>query len=309
MNMTEPTEIMEWLNIHRSTIDSEAFVDASPAQRGTWLALLNYCAGQENGGLIVGAGMFTDRKWIMLAGVTMDEVEDGCALWVWERDESDLRVEFYPHAAEALLQTKRAAGKKGGSARASSTHDESASSTAAVVLQAESDACLKEVSVSASTKGKGREGKGMKGKGSAHEADGFAHIPSEQEFLAAFMVEGIPEDYLRRQFTHFQASPKRWLDRGDLVDWRWLVRRRWTADAQTYSPRGAESGGGSEKKGRGQSVAQQLFEIDRELADVKLRLDQAHELNQAPSAADVKLERELKNRRDDVKGMSGGLAA
>lgn len=149
----------------------------------------------------------------------------------------------------------------------------------------------------------------MKGKGSAHEGDGFAHIPSEQEFLAAFIVEGIPEDYLRRQFTHFQASPKRWLDRGDIVDWRWLVRRRWTADAQTYSPRGAESGGGSEKKARGQSVAQQLFEIDRELADVKLRLDQAHELNQAPSAADTALERELKNRRDDIKGQSGGLAA
>jgi hypothetical protein len=93
------------------------------------------------------------------------------------------------------------------------------------------------------------------------------------------------------------------------VDWRWLVRRRWTADAQTYSPRGAESGGGSEKKARGQSVAQQLFEIDRELADVKLRLDQAHELNQAPSAADTALERELKNRRDDIKGQSGGLAA
>lgn len=66
---------------------------------------------------------------------------------------------------------------------------------------------------------------------------------------------------------------------------------------------------GVQKKARGQSVAQQLFEIDRELADVKLRLDQAHELNQAPSVADVTLERELKKRRDDIKGQSGGLAA
>jgi len=158
----------------------------------------------------------------------------------------------------------------------------------------------------ASTEGKGREGKGIEGKGSAHAGDGFAHIPSEQEFLDAFMTTGIPEEYLRRQFTHFQASPKRWLDRGDLVDWNWIVRRRWAEDAATFSPRGAESGEGSEKNPRGQSVAQQIFEIDRELAEVKARLDQAHELNQAPDPADVARERELKKMRGELKG--GGAA-
>lgn len=291
---------MEWLNIHRGTIDSEAFVDASPAQRGTWLSLLSYCAGQENSGLIKGAKAFDERKWLKLAGVTLAEAQEDCGLWLWQK--GDVLVQFYPLEKEGMVRRNRESASSGGKAKANATSRQTflPPATAGATAGANPSAIP-----GAPAEGKGREGKGMEGKGSARAEESSAHIPSETEFMDAFMATGIPEDYLRRQFTSFQGK-KLWIAQGALVDWQWIVRRRWSDDAATYSPRGAEAGEGLEKKPRGQSTAQQLFEIDRELAEVKLRLDQAYELNQPPDEADVARERDLKKRRAELK--AGGAA-
>lgn len=85
---------MEWLNLHTSTLDSEAFMDASPPERSTWLLLLRYCVGQQNGGRIKGVIAWPDIKCHRVLGVSRDDLNGFSQLWEW--DGQDLRVAFYP---------------------------------------------------------------------------------------------------------------------------------------------------------------------------------------------------------------------
>jgi len=62
---------VEWLNIHTSTLDSEAFMCSEPVDQATWLKLQRYCIGQENGGVIRGAKGWTDRQWQHLVRATL----------------------------------------------------------------------------------------------------------------------------------------------------------------------------------------------------------------------------------------------
>jgi hypothetical protein len=103
---------MEWLNLHTSQLDSPTVVGAEPIDRATWLFLLRYCCGQENGGVIEGAGAWGDRKWQQLARVTLAEVRRDSELWAWEGE--NLRVMLYPNERENLLKNKREAGRAGG---------------------------------------------------------------------------------------------------------------------------------------------------------------------------------------------------
>jgi hypothetical protein len=106
---------MNWLNLNITVLDSEEFLGAEPVQRATWLCLLRYCIGQENGGRIKGAMPWTDRKWQQVVRVTAEEVAAGCDLWSW--DGEDLVVRFYPNDKEHEVQTNRANGSKGGRPR------------------------------------------------------------------------------------------------------------------------------------------------------------------------------------------------
>ena len=106
---------MEWLNIHASFLDSPHFVGSEPLDRATWLCLLRYCCGQENGGLITQAKAWGDRKWQQLVRVTKAEVERPSDLWKWDGD--DLAITGYPNDMESYLRSKRAAGRLGGQAR------------------------------------------------------------------------------------------------------------------------------------------------------------------------------------------------
>jgi hypothetical protein len=103
---------MEWLNLHTSALDSPEVITASAAQRGTWLNLLRYCIGQENGGRIIDAGDWGPNKWLMVVRVDPAEIDDECELWWWEQD--TLVVAHYPLDAEKSVQAKREAGKRGG---------------------------------------------------------------------------------------------------------------------------------------------------------------------------------------------------
>lgn len=100
---------MDWLNLHASTLDSPEFVGAKPAQRSTWLCLLRFCIGQENGGRIVSANTWGDRRWQQLVRVTLREIKDGCELWRIDGD--DIEVNFYPVAKQREIETKRQAGR------------------------------------------------------------------------------------------------------------------------------------------------------------------------------------------------------
>lgn len=103
---------MDWLNLHSSILDSPEVVGAEPTDRGTWLMLLRYCMGQENGGLIEDCAGWKDRKWQQLARVTLSEVKRESELWAWS--DNDLTVIHYPLEKEELVRVKRENAKTNG---------------------------------------------------------------------------------------------------------------------------------------------------------------------------------------------------
>lgn len=106
---------MEWLNLHASVLDSVEFVGSEPVEQATWLKLLRFSIGQENGGRIAGCGAWKDRKWQQLTRCTKREVAEACDLWTW--DGEDLVVSFYPVEKETEVKANRENGKKGGRPR------------------------------------------------------------------------------------------------------------------------------------------------------------------------------------------------
>lgn len=102
---------MEYINIHRSVLDGAEFVGAEPLDRATWLMLLSYCCGQENGGVIEACRTWADRRWQQLAKVTAEEVQRVSDLWKWDGD--DLVVNFYPEDSESQVKAMRRGGKIG----------------------------------------------------------------------------------------------------------------------------------------------------------------------------------------------------
>lgn len=107
---------MNWLNLHVSVLDSEDVCGCEPVERATWLFLLRYCVGQENGGRIANCREWKDRKWQQVVRVTGREVNAECSLWHW--DGNDLVVCYYPTEKEDELRKKRETasdnGRKGG---------------------------------------------------------------------------------------------------------------------------------------------------------------------------------------------------
>jgi hypothetical protein len=107
--------MMEWVNIHRSTLGSAEFIGCEPVQRATWLCLLTYCFDQENGGRIENAQNWPDRQWQQIVRVTKEEVLSVCPLWTW--DNSSLIVWSYPLEKEQKVQKNRENGRIGGQAK------------------------------------------------------------------------------------------------------------------------------------------------------------------------------------------------
>lgn len=105
---------MEWLNLHTSVLDSSAFIGSEPSARATWLCLLRYCIGQENGGKITGARTWGDRKWQQLVRVTLKEVQAESDLWTWDAD--SITVYMYPSDKEDEVRTRRENARKNGMA-------------------------------------------------------------------------------------------------------------------------------------------------------------------------------------------------
>ena len=106
---------MEWINLHTSVLDSPEFIGADPVDRATWLCLMRYCAGQENGGVIGDAKAWSDRRWQQLARVTLREVKRTCPLWRWDAD--SLRVAFYNPDKEEEVRRLRSQASNAARAR------------------------------------------------------------------------------------------------------------------------------------------------------------------------------------------------
>jgi len=153
---------VQWLNIQITDLHSEQFLGSDPTDRATWLALLGYCASQENGGTIDNACSWSDRMCQQVLGVTKDELDHPTQLWTREND--CVTVWAYPVDQERVLQAKREGGKAGGikSGAARKPKPEPKAKPAAKdegVLEGVLEGILEGV-----PEGKGKERKGKKGK-------------------------------------------------------------------------------------------------------------------------------------------------
>ena len=106
---------MEWLNLHTRILDSQEVIGSDPVERGTWLMLLRFCIGQENGGVIAECKNWKDRKWQQLVRVTQKEISTMSDLWAWSGE--NLVVTHYPIDKETEVQANRENGKRGGRPR------------------------------------------------------------------------------------------------------------------------------------------------------------------------------------------------
>lgn len=183
---------MNYLNISTDSLKSEAFIGAEPVERATWIALLGWCASQENGGVINDCADWSDRKWQQLCGVTKTEVETQSNLFGFE--DGNLTVAFYPAEQESEVIRKRkvakANGKLGGRPKkpTSETQQEP-------TLETQQEPTL--VSRSEPTPESVKEGKEKERKES-REPNGSCRIPSDAPSNLDPVWEAFPERGRRR---------------------------------------------------------------------------------------------------------------
>lgn len=230
---------MEWLNIHRSTVEGEAMQDASAAAVRAWLFLNTYCAGQENGGRIEGARGWNDRKWLKQCGLNHEEVDQASTLWRWEGN--DLLVEFYPVEQEAKVKKQRRGGSIGGKKRVENARRHQGQPE--TKLEGEVQGNL-EGQLEGEVQRKGREGKEKKGKGKKEDAlSDEVLVPSEAEVRTwAEMSDVDPEFAVQKWAATSEAHG--WCKNGELIDWQGRFGRYWKEDQVEWQ--------GRQKKNRAQ---------------------------------------------------------
>ena len=168
---------MNWLNLRTETLHAPEFIGSDPTARGTWIALMFYCAQQENGGVIVGAAAWSDRQWQQTCGVTRAEVDAAAKLTRWAGD--DLHVFAYPIDQEAAFAAMSSGGRAGGLAKARNRLKQ-ATAQGPLVAPLEPGALAK-----------GREGNGKEGKEKADSAATSAEVLADRGGEA--QLELVPE--------------------------------------------------------------------------------------------------------------------
>lgn len=104
---------MRYTFIKAEDLTSAAFRGAEPVDRSTWLCLLAWCYEHENGGRIVGARQWGDRRWQQTVAVTLAEVQrETEGLWEWDGD--DLIVPLYDAAYVEQVRADSRQGSVGG---------------------------------------------------------------------------------------------------------------------------------------------------------------------------------------------------
>ena len=224
---------MEWLNIHSSTLDAPEFVGSDPVRRATWLCLLRYCAGQENGGTISSCKSWPDRKWQQLCRVTQAETQAETQLWHWECE--SLVVWRYPVEKEDQIKRLRIAGGKSSPAKVSAAQANGSKGGRPPITQQE-------------THGKPIEGDGKgKEKGMEVEGNGTTHCPGQSGTVRVISSDEI-------NFTTFWnayprkvgkgAAQKAWKNAKDKPDIKAIVAaiesakssEQWKKDGGQFIP-------------------------------------------------------------------------
>lgn len=217
---------MDWLNLHTSLLDSAEFISAKPPQRATWLCLLRYCAGQENGGTIAACGDWTDRSWQQLCRVTKREVSEACSLWQWIN--GSLLVWAYPIDKENEVRKNRVNGSRGGRPLGSVSVKPN-KTTRLILAETEQE-------------GNGREGE-RKGKGKrppgADAPPSLGRPANLQEAIAYFASKDAPASEAEKFFDYYEANG--WRQGGR------AVIRSWHSAANGWVRRWRDGGNGGEK--------------------------------------------------------------
>lgn len=234
---------MEYINLHVSVIDSAEFKGATPAQQGTFLCLLRYLCGQEDGDRINGCSRWPDRKWQAVLGVEKAIVGEECQLWSWIGE--DLEVSFYPETEEKRVRSMRRGGRIGNKKRWSKQpRDRTPESPPESPPDKPGDI-------------PGRIGNEMKGnemKGGAPQFDEIV-VPGLEEFVSACELRGVPRWYAENEHAYRSERPA---DRWPVgANWQAAVTRtftRWRADG---SPKECGKNGSTGKNGGGVWAIQQ----------------------------------------------------
>jgi len=106
---------MNYLNLSTQMMGEDIAARADSIEVGVWVRLTLYSIDQENGGVIAGCRHWKEREWIAVCRVTAAEVSISSALWRWQGE--DLHLWNYPADKQAVVISRREAGKRGGSAK------------------------------------------------------------------------------------------------------------------------------------------------------------------------------------------------
>lgn len=292
---------MEWLNLHTSTIDSPEVGSADPQDIGTWLKLLRYCVGQENGGRIRGAKEWSERRWLFAVRVQFPEVDRNCELWTWE--ESDLVVEFYPKQKEQEVRAKRRAGLKGLHSR---WHDQKPQQKQAPDSKATSRAIDSTQPLANGTplKMPDTEGEGKGREGNTHTPRAMGLTPDWAEVEAFAKGSGVDVAFARdwwerkvNSLTHGFAT---------LVDWRADLLPYWRRNGGGQKNPAAKQPG-AVVNGRAKSLGAEAMELVRRWQALRARAAE-HPANEASSAyGDTDLKVPLDAELEDWSRLQGEL--
>ena len=199
---------MNWINLNVTVLDSEEFLGAEPTERATWLCLLRYCVGQENGGRVPQAKEWKDRKWQQVVRVTLKEIAAKCDLWKWEGD--DLIVTYYPEDKEAEVkhlrsigkqtsEAKRSAAKANGSKGGRPTKDQTENPT-----ETQQETHAKPIELEVERKGSRKESEGEEREQSALALAPGKSTSSTQELPPTEWADRMPTD-TAKDFTQLQS--------------------------------------------------------------------------------------------------------
>lgn len=287
---------MEYINIHVSTVDSVEFRSAEPEQRSTWLNLLRFCCGQENGGCIEKAAALTDRQWIGICGVTAADVKNTCDLWTFDGD--DLIVAFYPEDAEKQTRAMRKGGKIGNARRWGKRMEKTAPKSGG---ESGGDRTPESARESIT------ERNGTEDKETKHSAKEEGHFPEQvsDSVVLAFgksyagdpdtgapgpMADGWVADFLVK-LNGRREWPRDW-QRYMAACWR-REFRQWL-HPQTASEK--NGGGGKYEKTAPVSASVRSIQLDKELRELNAQVaaDRANDIQPSPELAEkiAQLERE-----------------
>lgn len=103
---------MKYFSIDISLLSTPDFVRATAKQKGIWLDLYAYCAGQENNGIIYQSQNWPDSHWQRFIGHSGSDLKEDCPLWFFRSE--NLFMNHYDTKLEELVRTRRKSASIGG---------------------------------------------------------------------------------------------------------------------------------------------------------------------------------------------------